>query len=127
MPTIYKPKSHNLPAKFVAGFLSTMDQRTDLAKRLNHAYRNVVDDAGGVDNLPYAKVCLCERFAFLEEFLRQIELQLIEDPKKLPDLLTKWVQAVNFMVSLSRTLGIGDKKHDAIFEALYKDDPEDDE
>ncbi len=120
-------KNQQLPVKFVAGFMTTMDGRTDLCKRLKHTFQSIIDDAGGMNRLPYTKICLCERFAFLEEFMRQIELQLVEYPEKLPDLLAKWVQTLNAMHSLARTLGIGEKRSEKDLDILYEDCPDDDE
>ena len=80
-------KHRNLPKKYEVGFLQRMDFRTDLARRLNFTYGQIIDDAGGVENLPHAKLCLVERFCFLEEFLRQIEMELVKNPVGKPELL----------------------------------------
>src|SRR5258708_7019085 len=57
MPRIYKHKttrrnaSHKaqqLPCKFQAGFLSSLDKRTDLAKALRTNYDAVIADVGGI-------------------------------------------------------------------------------
>lgn len=129
MSSIYNPKRSTLPDKFKAGFIEEMDGRTDLKKRLSATFNGVAGDAGGVVSLPYARLCLCERFAFLEEFLRQMELKLVEDPVANADLLGKWVQAVNSMNGLAKTIGMPRSRaggpQDWIDSLYENEDPED--
>jgi len=77
-----KRKKTTLPKKYEKGFIPTMDGRTDLAKRLGHTYESVLNDCGGQENISYTKLVLIERFTFLEEFLRQIEKAIVENPSK---------------------------------------------
>ena len=128
----YVPKKsvegQELPAKFVGGFLANMDGRTDLAKRLNLTYDAVLEDAGG-PSMPIARIILCERFCFLEELLRQIEVTLVKDPPAAIEMIGKYSMALNCMTNLIRLLGIGDRFIDKSkeLEILYGEDPESDE
>jgi hypothetical protein len=123
-----KQRIKNLPAKYVVGFMDDVDSRTQLGKRLSIAFNSIVSDCGGLENLSYCKRALVERFAYLEEFLRRIEEKLAQDPVKQSGLLGKWVQAVNSMTGLARTLGLGDKsKQDFIDAVLYADDNDESE
>lgn len=119
-------KMRNLPSKWEKGFLQKMDFRTDLAKRLTYAFDAVVDDCGGLDAMPYVKVALAERFAFMEEFLRQIERELVKGPVANADLIGKWTQAVNAMSGLAKTLGLSRSKIESAIDVYYasEDDPD---
>ncbi len=99
-------KNKRLPEKFEAGMISTLDGRTDLAKRLSYSFNKVANDLGGVEGLPHVRVALIERFAWLEEFLRAIELKIGEDPVKQADLMGKWVQGTNSLNGLAKMLGV---------------------
>ena len=78
----YKPKTDRknghhkptkLPAKFKAGFLSTLDKRTDLAKALKSNRDAIVADIGGPDEVGHIKLALVERFVWLEAMLQSLE------------------------------------------------------
>lgn len=100
-------KKTGLPAKYRAGFLAKMDHRHLLSRELHAAYDEITGDLGGVDTLSHVKRSLCERFVWLETFMRGIEVRVgqagAEDADK---LLGRWVQAVNTLTGLARTLGL---------------------
>jgi hypothetical protein len=118
-------KSRTLPPKYTTGFLQNVDTRTTLFKRLETTYNELCQDCGGWSRMPLTHRALAERFAYLLEFTRKIELKLVDDPTAESDLLGKWIQSVNSMMGLSRMLG-QDKKADQdwIDGALYGDEPE---
>ena len=123
MVRTYRAKYKMLPAEFSTNFIAKMDGRAELTRRLSYAFNSALEDAGGVENIPYAKRALCERFAFLEEFLRQIENELVKGAVGRADLLGKWTQGVNAMTGLSKVLGVADpnKPKDWIDTTLYTD------
>jgi hypothetical protein len=94
------------PVKYEAGFLAKLDKRTEVYQLLNDAYQEVVGDIGGVENLSHVQVCLAERFCFLEFVLRGIEHRIATEPNKSGKLLSRWVQALNSLVGLGRTIGL---------------------
>jgi len=112
-----------LPDKFSPGFIQTLDKRTDLYGRLNYSYEQIVDDCGGADGLPRTKLALVERFCFMEEFLRRIELRIAEDPVKHIDLIGKWTQGVNAMNGLAKVLGLTVAEKGDFLDALYRQEP----
>ncbi|MBU4271359.1 MAG: hypothetical protein KKE86_07620 [Planctomycetes bacterium] len=116
----YKPKLKNLPARYEAGFIGRMDRRADLTRRLLYTYDSITADCGGADAVPHAKRCLIERFAFLEEFLRRIEAELVKGEVN-PELLGRWVQGVNSMVGLTKLLGANRDRRESVLDALYSD------
>ncbi len=114
----YLPKLKALPKQFTKGVLSKIDGRTELKRRLSHTYNRVLDDCGGVEALPHVKVCLVERFAWLEEFQRQIESKLAEGATDQAKLLGCWIQGTNAMSGLAKVLGLAAPKGDAL-DVLY--------
>jgi hypothetical protein len=100
-------KTDTLPARYEKGFLSKMDGRIELARELRAAYAELTDDLGGVDSLSHVKRVLAERFVWLTAILRGIELQIADGGKKeSADLLAKWIQGLNSLTGLARTLGL---------------------
>jgi hypothetical protein len=112
MPRIYKPKTSRknanhkpttLPVKFKPGFLSLLDGRTDLAKGLRANRDAIVADAGGPEEIGHVKNALVERFVWLEALLQSIEQEMANGAI---DKLGVWIQAVNSLSGLAKTLGI---------------------
>ena len=123
MASKYRPKTRLLPAAFQPGFIERMDGRTDLAARLQSTFDAIVDDLGGADGLGYMRLVLVERATFLTWHLRNIEQQIATSDN---DKLTgSWVQAVNSLTGLFKTLGLGLGRsiQDSI-SALYEVEPE---
>lgn len=103
---ILNKKRITLPAKYEAGFLKDFDRRTELFQLLNGSYQDVITDLGGVDGLSHVQVCLAERFVFLEFVLRRIEARIATEPKKAAKFIGRWIQALNSIVGLAKTIGL---------------------
>jgi len=99
-------KPQDLPAKFKAGFLSALDQRTDLAKTLRRNFREILNDIGGADDVAHVKRALIERFVWLEAILQTIEHQMAVGEIDKAEALGRWIQAVNSLVGLAKSLGL---------------------
>ena len=95
-----------LPAKYEAGFLKDFDRRTEVYQLLNGAYNEVVSDMGGIEGLSHAQICLAERFVFLEFVLRGLEQRIAKNPKKSEVILSRWIQALNSLTGLAKTIGL---------------------
>jgi hypothetical protein len=104
--TYESQKPQNLPAKFKTGFLEGLDKRTDLARALRQNYDDIVADIGGVDELSHIKSVLVERFVWLEAIVQQIEHQLTVGEIDRSEAISRWVQALNTLIGLSKVLGI---------------------
>ena len=99
-------KPMKLPAKCEAGFLKELDKRSVTFAQLNTAYREVMSDMGGQEGLSHVQVCLAERFCFLEFVLRGIELKIAQNPDDSTLLLGRWIQGLNSLSGLSKTIGL---------------------
>jgi hypothetical protein len=106
-------KAAKLPRKFECGFILKLDQRTELAKRLNMAFETIVDDLGGLDTLSHTRLALVERFVWLEHTLQVLERRIAEQPKRSEELLGKWIQGLNSLQGLAKTVGLN-RKHRTI-------------
>ena len=114
-------KRTTLPVKYEAGFLKDFDRRTQLYELLNGSYNEVVSDMGGVEGLSHAQVCLAERFCFLEFVLRGLEQRIATEPKKSVKLLSRWIQGLNSLVGLAKSIGLERRaKRIASLEAYVK-------
>jgi hypothetical protein len=101
-----KHKPQALPQKFKAGFLAQLDGRTDLARALRSNYDALVNDIGGKDEVGHVKKALAERFVWLEAILQTIEFELGNGELDRQKALGVWIQAVNSLTGLAKTLGI---------------------
>lgn len=102
-----QPKQNTLPAKYEKGFLSRLDGRTEIARELRQSFDEIVSDQGGIEGLSHVRRSLVERFCWLEAVLRSLELRIAEaDKAETADLLSRWIQALNSLVGLGRTIGI---------------------
>jgi hypothetical protein len=115
MPTTYKHKTdrrhrstkpQTLPPKFQAGFLSTLDGRTDLCKALRANYDAIVSDLGGRDDISHVKASLIERFCWLEAVLQTLEHEMANGLISKTEAISRWIQAVNALSGLAKALGI---------------------
>lgn len=102
-------KDLELPSEYKAGFLKTLDGRTEVYQRLNTAFTEVMSDMGGVESLSHVQVCLAERFVFLEYVLHGIEHKIATRQKPSTKLLGKWVQGLNSLQGLAKIIGL--KRH----------------
>ncbi len=100
-------KQTALPERYSKGVLHKLDGRTELARELHAAYTELTDDLGGADTLSHVKRILAEKFCWLSAILRGIELQIADGNKKeSAELLSRWIQALNSLTGLARTLGL---------------------
>jgi len=99
-------KLMKLPKKYKVGFLQKMDGRTEACKMLRSSFNEIISDLGGVDNLSHIQICLCERFTFLEFVLRRLEYRIANEPKQSSKLLARWVQSLNSLVGLGKSIGL---------------------
>jgi hypothetical protein len=99
-------KPQTLPVTFQAGFLSTLDGRTDLAKALRANYATIVEDIGGQAEVGHVKSALVERFVWLEAILQTLEHEMAHGEIDKGEALGRWIQAVNSLAGLARTLGV---------------------
>ena len=100
-------KPMELPDKYRQGFLEDLDKRTLIYQSLQASYDAIMADVGGKGSLSHVQCCLVERFCFLEFVLRGIEVQIAEEkPKDIGPLVSRWVQALNSLVGLGKTIGL---------------------
>ena len=99
-------KLMDVPKKYKVGFLQKMDGRTEACKMLRSSFNEIISDLGGVDNLSHIQICLCERFTFLEFVLRRLEYRIANEPKQSSKLLARWVQSLNSLVGLGKSIGL---------------------
>lgn len=104
-----KLKPETLPAKFQAGFLSTLDGRTELARALRANRQAIVDDIGGEADLSHVKNALVERFVWLEGILQTIEHEMAAGTINKSEALGRWIQGLNAMSGLAKALGVDRK------------------
>ena len=99
-------KEQKLPAKFRLGFLQSLDNRTALAAALRQNYEAIVADIGGLDDIAHTKRALIERFVYLEGVCQSLESELLQEDANRAEILGRWVQAVNALIGLSKTIGL---------------------
>ncbi|MBN2456736.1 MAG: hypothetical protein JXB29_09420 [Sedimentisphaerales bacterium] len=99
-------KLMKLPGKFRQGFLKDFDERTIVFQQLNSAYVEVMDDLGGINRLSHIQTALVERFIFLEFTMRNLEKEIAENQTNTGKLLGRWVQSINSLSGLAKTLGL---------------------
>jgi len=102
------PKQASLPKKYRAGFLTSLDGRTELSRALRERYDSIATDLGGIEELSAIKSSLLERFVWLEATLSNLEAELckIDDPKSASETLSRWIQGCNSLLGIAKTLGI---------------------
>jgi len=99
-------KRKRIPSKYQPGFLARMDARCELTQILSSAFDEICVDCGGKESLSHTKLTLIERFVFLEYVLRQWEVRIANNPKKTASLVSRWVQGLNSLTGLARTIGL---------------------
>ena len=102
-------KADTLPAKYTAGFLAELDGRTKVFELLREAHSEILQDLGGENNLSHVQRCLVERFVFLEMVLRNIEAKIATNPKESAEMLSRWIQGLNSLSGLAKTIGLSRK------------------
>ncbi len=132
MPRKYVPKTGRrngkhklagLPTKFRSGFLSSLDNRTGLAKALRACYDAVVADLGGPGSLSRVRESLVQRFVWLDATLQTIEHEMAAGTIDRAEALGRWIQAVNSLSGLAKVLGVNKTAADALVEQLYSRGP----
>ena len=102
-----KKKRTQLPAKYEQNFLAKLDGRIELARELKSSYAELTNDMGGVDSLSHVKRVLAERFVWLTAMLRLTELQIAKgNRREAGELLGRWIQGLNSLTGLARSLGM---------------------
>jgi len=102
-----KRKKKIVPGQYQQHFLARMDARYGLVKELKNAYEELTNDLGGLDALSHIKRTLAERFVWLSAILRGLEARISEgDATESADLLGRWIQGLNSLTGLAKTLGI---------------------
>ncbi|WP_168564992.1 hypothetical protein [Crateriforma spongiae] len=104
-----KNKSHKpnkLPAKFTTGFLETLDARYAVAKQLRSNYESIVRDLGGEGAISHVRNAVIERFVFLEALLQDLEQKVISGELETDEVIGRWVQAMNSLSGLAKTIGL---------------------
>ncbi|MFZ0033392.1 MAG: hypothetical protein WAK60_00195 [Sedimentisphaerales bacterium] len=95
-----------LPVRYEVGFLAKLDKRTEVFALLKNAFDEITNDMGGIESLSHIKVCLAERFTFLEYVLRGLERDIANNPKESSAILSRWIQALNSLTGLAKTIGL---------------------
>lgn len=110
---LYKKDPESMPVKFPrppkrfeTNFLQKLDSRTRSWKILNASFTEVCADLGGQEGLSHIQQTLCERYVFLEFFLKTMEARIAAQPKNSAKLISRWIQALNSLLGLSKTLGL---------------------
>ena len=96
-------KPQVLPEKFKAGFLASLDKRTDLAKALRANYEEIVKDIGGEHDVGHVKAASVERFCYLEVVLQSLD-QMVSGATSRTEAIGRWIQAVNSLSGLAKVL-----------------------
>ncbi len=117
MVTTYRKKPKTMPARYRPGFMSRMDGREVVTQALQAAYDSILDDLGE-EEPSFLKCQLVERCCFLAWKLREIETGMILG-KQSDEQLGRWIQMVNSLVGLSKTLGITKTAIDQSLDSLY--------
>lgn len=99
-------KLMDIPKKYKVGFLQKMDGRTEACKMLRSSFNEILSDLGGSESLSHVQLCLVERFCFLEFVLRRLEYKIANEPKQSSKLLARWVQSLNSLVGLGKSIGL---------------------
>jgi len=95
----------SLPPRYEPGFLEKLDRRTEIFKVLRRSFTQIASDLGGEEELSHIQHALVERFVFLEATLTKIEHDMATNPDG-SEQFSRWVQAVNSLTGLAKTLGI---------------------
>ncbi|MBA4411588.1 MAG: hypothetical protein C0397_19495 [Odoribacter sp.] len=106
VPETKPVKFQKPPKRYEQNFLARLDGRTENYKTLVSAYNNVMSDLGGEDNLSHVQHSLVERFVFLEFVMKHLEKRIVQNPKKREVILSRWIQGLNSLSGLARTIGL---------------------
>ena len=100
-------KISEVPKRYRPGFLRELDKRTDTYLRLSSAYERLINDLGGnYSALSHAKLALVERFVWLEELIRTMEMRSLRKPSEAAELSSRIIQASNSLQGIARQIGL---------------------
>lgn len=91
------------PSEYRAGWLESLDHRTQIAQEMRGRFLALAADLGGLDNLSYLQRSLAERLLWIEHSLAQAE-QAIANGQ--PFDVGTHTQAVNTLIGIANKLGI---------------------
>lgn len=115
MPKAYKRKTDRpyrqrktsaVPMQYKEGFLSSLRSNSELAKALREDYDEIVNDLGGPDELSCLKRKLIEKAVWLDAILQTIQNDLASGEISKTEAIGRWIQAINALQGLAKTLGI---------------------
>lgn len=107
-----KFKIKSVPHKYRPNFMRELDKRSSAYLRLAASYERLVNDLGGnYSALSHTTLSCVERFCWLEETIRTLELRIQSHPEEAGELAGRLVQAGNNLMGLAKVLGL--KKLDA--------------
>lgn len=98
-----------LPERYEVGFLREFDRRTELYQRLSTIYETILEDVGGAESVAHTRLALIERFVFLEAVLQELEQEIAKNPKASEEKLSRWIQGLNSLTGLAKTIGLDRK------------------
>lgn len=98
-------KKDSIPKRFEAGFLTKLDQRTELYKTLKANYEQIVDDLGG-KQLSLVKATLVERFVWLTALVQSLEQRLMDEGTDAMELGKQIISATGILNRLANTIGL---------------------
>lgn len=98
-----------LPERYEVGFLREFDRRTELYQRLSSIYETILEDVGGAESIAHTRLALIERFVFLEAVLQELEQDIAKNPKASEEKLSRWIQGLNSLTGLAKTIGLDRK------------------
>jgi hypothetical protein len=97
--------SPSIPARFEPKFWKDADSRLAIVRQIRHRYEALAEQTGA-DSLQ--KEILCQRAVFLLCRMETVERRAIEEGE-FPDVGT-YIQSLNSLISLLRTLGLESAK-----------------
>lgn len=127
-----KPKQRTIPRRYEPGFITQLDQRTDLGRTLRLRFDTITEEAGGLQNLSRVKIALVERFVFMDALLSTWETEIATKPGNSQELVNRWIQGVNTLQGLARSIGVekpqdGGPTLDQVLAEHASDEDDDDE
>jgi hypothetical protein len=100
-------KINQIPRRYRPGFLRELDKRTDIYLRLAANYERLINDLGGdYSAISHAKLALVERFIWLEELIRILEMRSLHKPDDAAELSSRIIQASNSLQGIARQIGL---------------------
>ncbi len=110
-----KYQQTELPKKYTKNFIERIDGRFQLARELRATSDNILSDMGGSEQLSTVQLTLVEKFCWLSQLMRQTERQIAasQDPAQCAASSGAYVQMLNSLIGLSKTIGLQRKARKA--------------